>query len=596
MHGFIVTIKKIDFSVELSIKKSEAYFLDKHTNRSNQNTISDNFGFFTDSPQLAIGENQDYNFLIFGRIYSNAIKNHVEKSNINILANLLTQYKPEDIAHLIDGDFFIFIYDKIQEKHTFITDKGGFIPAYVFENEKSFVITSHPDAITYTIGREEAGPLDLISMAEFLNTSRIEFPNTYYQRIKQLSPGSIFEIYKTELTSNAYWTPKAEFSYDKEELTHQLATAIQTSVREATDPIYGSHGIFLSGGADSRAILFSRHQDAKLSAATFFDHPNDEFFTAKQLAQRAGVPHIGLQREFEHYGNSAIEYVKTTQGMMALADNHYISFLEKIASTNIDNWHTGCFADWFFKGIAFNTSYKTILGKPLPTWQIFSNFNYVFHTYECPIHPNFDLKVKERLQIRYKNVLTNPSLQDDALWEIEKLRLWPINREFTFGSRMSLSAFLNWHPIISRESMLDMWRKIPPSYKLNGLIWKKAVAKICQGNNDIKDNNWGSYLGYSPQINTFFFLLKVIERKFQKNKSIPTGSWPNFRNYIAKSQVFDTMWNDSQNYSSGIFTQILGYNPFDYPSSTWAEKDVIFFTRLISLHLWLKLYNLNFEK
>lgn len=45
MHGFIVTIKKIDFSVELSIKKSEAYFLDKHTNRSNQNTISDNFGF-----------------------------------------------------------------------------------------------------------------------------------------------------------------------------------------------------------------------------------------------------------------------------------------------------------------------------------------------------------------------------------------------------------------------------------------------------------------------------------------------------------------------------------------------------------------------
>ncbi len=596
MHGFVVEINKSRPLYSLDCERYEDYFAENFNRAKIQRLKKENLKVFCNSTEICIRESEDHILLKFGRVYLDRLIPEGSKLDIDMLISFFRNESLDELIKFIDGDFFIYIYDKRNDSHHFITDKGGFVPVYIFQKLDLFVISSHPDAIAVSVGIDTVGPLDIISIAEFLNTSRIEFPNTYYQNIQQLLPGNLFEIRTTKLKATTYWAPEADFSYNKQELTDKLAATIQKVVIEATNPEFGTHGIFLSGGADSRAILFSRHKDASLSAATFFDQPNDEFFTAQKLAQRAKVPHKGLKRSFEHYGNSAIEYVKTTQGMMALTDNHYFSFLDEIRTLNIDNWHTGCFADWFFKGIAFNTSYKQLLGKPLPTWQIFSPFTYTFHTYECPINPEFDHQVKTRLKIRYKDVIANPNLDDKSLWEIEKLRLWPINREFTFGSRMTLSSSLNWHPIISRGSMLDIWRKIPPSYKLNGLIWKKAVAKICNGNNDIKDNNWGSYIGFSPQINSLFFVLKIIQRKFRKNKSLPTGSWPDFRYYVSKSEVLKELWAQNQGYSAPILTQILGYNPFVLSSFEWSKKDVVLFTRLISVHLWLNLINHNFSK
>lgn len=594
MKGFIIIVSKNDKTIALDKIGLMDYFNEGNEPDSSGYLDQDKIFLYCSGAKNMVLDNHQYIAFVQGKVFSDTNK----LKNIELITILLESKTPYQIGPLVNGDYFIFIYNRLNGSHFFITDRGGFIPAYCCETDDFCVISSHPDAIAKLAGKQATGNLDLVSMAEFLHTSRIEFPNTYYDNIKQLPAGSCSELSNNKIKTTSYWSPTANFIYDQKDLTKQLSLAIRAAVSEATDSSWGSHGIFLSGGADSRAILFSRDKEAELSTATFFDQPNDEFFTAQKLAQRAGVKHIGLRREFEHYGNSAFKYVSVTQGMMGLADNHYLSFLPEINTLGVRNWHTGCFVDWFFKGIAFNTSYKTLLGKPLPTWQVFSDFQYTFHTYACEISQEFKPRVLKRIYDRYKMVDKSKINDDLNLWELEKLRLWPINREFTFGSRMSLFAYLNWHPILSQNGMLEMWSKIPPRLKLNGVIWKKAVAEICKGNNDIRDNNWGSYLGHSPQINSLFFLLKILQRKLKnrdKTSIATTGSWPNFATYLSQSQVLIGLWENHRMYSETILTELIGYNPFNFSPSEWAKKDVVFFMRLISLHLWLYLYHRNFK-
>lgn len=494
------------------------------------------------------------------------------------------------LTNYLNGAHGIVIKDQ-QNSVYVITDRMGFFPLYYAHTEQLTIVSSHPDIIA----KDKAiSDIDLTSIGEYLTYGKVEHPNTYYTHIKQLAPGSIykFELNKEPQLLHQYFCP--EFKWQKEspkELIKQLHSSLYEAVQDRSNPILGKSGVFLSGGMDSRSILASGVRPDEMLAATFYDEVNDELNTAKTIANRYGAAHLPLQRHFEYYIENASLSAKLMAGQWNVLDAHYTGFIEKILSTNVQNWLTGCFADWMFKGLASNTKYLTLMGKVIPTIKRLDSFNKVF------FQPKFDIAnttLNQEIEERKNNIYSNlHQLNGESFnWNIEKIRLFPINRESTMGTRHILSRTLRWDPVLADNRLIEVFQKLPVSYKLKHNIWGNAVAKICKGHNDIKDNNWGARIDAGEIEKITSFIIKNIKRKIkktsQKNESITTvGSWPNFFYLTHHSEMLPHIWSNINPNSFHIIEEITGINYSMQNHLDLAKHNMEYFYRLFTILLWL---------
>lgn len=605
MIGFTISIPK-GASNTPDLSHLRNYFLPE----GNQDFIQHQEGFysyFITSNKLHIKRNiaeaEGVKLALIGKLIPYDILEKIEQQQDNYAEKLLKIYLSKGISGIydkIDGAGTVVIFDSKKKVFYLITDKLGFAPVYYYEAKDFYYFSSNPDAISYVVKPQNL-VLDKISIAMYLAYGRLEYPYTYYENIQQLPPASATNINKSIINIQNYWTPEFNPIHDLSKSTSILKDAIIKSVQKTTHPYWGSHGIFLSGGADSRAILFSALGRSKLQAATFYDVKNEEFNTAHELAQRAKVPHHGLAREFDHYILSLEKYAKTCQGVGALNDNHYLSFYPQIIALGAENWHTGCFADWLFKGLAYNTGYKKLLGKVLPTWKTLAPFKLSFYKSPAKINSSYSILVEDRIQQRYSHI--KPDSYDEInVWEIEKSRLWPMNREADFGGRSTLYADFNWTPLFATNELIDAWSRIPYYHKLNGLAWKKAVAQICKDASDIKDNNWGGKLDASLFMNTINFIKEVIRRKYFRNNKDKTsnqlhttGSWPNFNVYLTHSKALSQKWLSLKSDNNQMLSDIMGFDVFSLSPQEWSKLNADLFFRLLIIAQWNQIQNNDFK-
>lgn len=529
-------------------------------------------------------ENEEYILFLHGRLLPSISElDQLLSKKISLSSFILPWFEhgvTQAVCDRLNGDFCIVLIHKKNGLVQIITDRMGFLPVYILEVPSGVFLGTHPDALILL--NPSSGKLDETSIAQYLFQGRIESPNTLWEEVKQVQPGSWITIqYGKTAESKSYWKPESKFDNTPKKLVEKLTKSIQEAGQRETHPYFGNHGLFLSGGADSRGILFSSKNIEK--TATFFDKENAELETARLLAERAGVTHIGLQRDFEHYAKTADLFVHITQGMMSLDDNHFLSFLDRIEELKISNWHTGCFADWMFKGLPYNIEYQKLFSRNLPTWKKFSRFNFSFYTPASKISQTAMNRVLSRLKPVYGNFEAS-YLSEKDWWNVEIKRLWPINREMNFGSRMSLRAYLKWSPLFADNSLIELWQMIPPRHKLNGSIWKKAISNITRKADNIRDNNWGGYVGASVFSNSLLFLLRSAKRKVFFKKTTQgiesSGSWPNFPYFLEHSKELPRIWNN-------ISTETHNYLKSYFEPEQDVKKDTILFFKYISIALWM---------
>jgi asparagine synthase (glutamine-hydrolysing) len=434
--------------------------------------------------------------------------------------------------------------------------------------------------------------LDLTSLAEFLMTSRLSFPSTYYRKISALDLGSIYSI-DLRGSAPACHQPRRYFNFKfpidpavtEDELAHDLAAAFRNSVRRRTLPLLGRAAVALSGGLDSRAILSASGGGSHIFAFTLFDEENTEFKTAQAVAQACATEMVPVHREFDYYGRSADLGIRISGGTGSISCNHFLgarSFLQQIGMQNL---LTGCYCDYLLKGLDYNTSEAR-----LTRVQSLAPFQFDFYDGYSPIAAGYRDRVLHRLTSIFSETPGEP-LSENTWLDVGRRRIFPLAYEQDLAQRTIPQRVLPWSlPVIDKD-ILAVYLRIPPRFKLNASIFRKMVRLVCPPEvTAIQNSNTGARADASWSSSFIAENLSSLRNRVREKlrPGLATrGSWPNWQYYIQHSPVIRDLWTRKNNRASEIFSELLGWDPFSKPLHAFNGEDTWLFVRLFTQKLWL---------
>lgn len=501
---------------------------------------------------------------------------------------------PDHIRSL-NGNFAAFIHDPRVGRLLVATDRCGMFLAYHRGPlAEARVFGSHPDVLARVVG--ESSQFDLTSLSEFLATGRLSFPNTYYERIKGITPGSVVSI--TTRPGEVVVEParpyfRFDFSIDPKigppEIAHRLAGAFRASVRRRTAPSLGRISIGLSGGLDSRAILSSAIESAggreRIVAFTLYDEENTELRTARAIAEACRVEFRPIRRQFEHYGAAAELGVRISGGVGNIASNHFLGIRDTLAGFGDGGLLTGCYCDYLLKGLSLNTVEERVSREERIT-----DFNYQYYHRHYRERIRMRDAVTERLASLFPEG-SRPQPSDDEWLQIERKRAFPLAYEGDLAQRVIPQRVIPWGIPIVDNDLIDVYLGIPSRFKLNASLFKEMVLQLCdKAVGRVPDSNTGAPLDASKSAYSFhryFSALRnrIAERLFPRMST--HGSWPNWQFYIARSHTIPTLWRRPNPAASDVFSRLLPEDPLKRDPTTFQGGDVEFFLRLFTLKLWL---------
>lgn len=208
----------------------------------------------------------------------------------------------EKVLDKLNGFFAFAIHDKETDELFLARDRMGIKPLLVYQDENAIVFGSEMKALmAFGIPRE----IDVVSQALYHQFNYTPYPETIFQNVVELDPGSWMRIKGKEgpsaslrVTNEVFWSipkptaPKTKLSYNQaqEKLRELMEKSVQR--RMIADVPLGS---FLSGGIDSSIIVtLAARQTDKLNTFSigYADEPLfDETHYAEAVAKKIGSNH-----------------------------------------------------------------------------------------------------------------------------------------------------------------------------------------------------------------------------------------------------------------------------------------------------------------
>ncbi|MDA9982185.1 asparagine synthase-related protein [Gammaproteobacteria bacterium] len=500
---------------------------------------------------------------------------------------LLTHYRNnlDKLAHENNGACVILIWEISNNQLTLITDRLGAFPVFYFENNFLHVATNADD-IADTC---QLTQLDMGSMAEVLAFGTSVYPYTYYKDIKMLKSGMIYRWNLAQLdrqSSSRYWEPIYDPWTSMNDAIDNIEEAFRAAIRRRTGPYSGKVGTFLSGGADSRTILFGARIPNQLTSISFYDQEVRELEIAKQLSLRAGASHLLFRRDENSYFDRAEEDMRCVGGMWNIVDSHFSFCLEQIQRENFDTLLSGCYVDYMFKGLLLNREKVSFLGLDLGIEKC-GPFQYWFYLWRKPISEQWSKIALARLRERLEGIQVPPRNNMDRL-SIESKRLIPLACEPDWLFRGLAWRTLPWELLSSDTDIINAYLRTPVASKLNGSAFRKAVDRICVKARDIPNANNGLALN-AP---TSTMIMHTLKKQLFPKKPVMNshqGINANFQELIKTSDTLNKQWQDKSIVAEKIISELLGYNPWSFPLEEWAQPSKVEqFYRIYSLSLWVR--------
>jgi asparagine synthase (glutamine-hydrolysing) len=216
-----------------------------------------------------------------------------DSSESEVVINLYLEFGL-DFINKLNGMFAIAIHDSRDNSLHLIRDRMGKKPLWIsqlndgtlyFASEVRALMLARPDRTLRT---------DMI--AEVMQYGYINSPNSAFNEIHQVPPGSAISWLDGKITSSTYWTPdfdsKIDISYeDALEVTKELIEAAVSRRLISERPL----GSFLSGGYDSTVVTAYMAKLMKEKVQTYSIGFHSEAFNeahhAKQVANFLGTSH-----------------------------------------------------------------------------------------------------------------------------------------------------------------------------------------------------------------------------------------------------------------------------------------------------------------
>ncbi len=218
------------------------------------------------------------------------------RGDTEVLLNTFRKYGPDGIKNL-DGQFAFAVYDEQSEDLWLFRDRIGILPLYYYFDGKTLVFASEIKALLPALPQ---GPrVDLESVGEYLGFVSVPAPNTLFEGVKKLDPGTYLRLDKNgALHQETYWRlPNAPASSEisPADALPRVDAALKAAVcsRLVADvPV----GAYLSGGIDSSLIVALIHElSGGARVETFsagFDDPRfDERPYATEVAKQFNTHH-----------------------------------------------------------------------------------------------------------------------------------------------------------------------------------------------------------------------------------------------------------------------------------------------------------------
>lgn len=205
------------------------------------------------------------------------------------------------VAHF-NGMFAIALYDREEGAVYLVRDRIGKKPLYYRYEQKNLVFASELKPIMECPGFEKKVRTEVIS--RYLYHQYINAPDTIFENVYKLEPGSILRFSEGEIQIRKYWDVKEVYHRKKAEQVRDYACAKQelkellnrsVALRMISDVPLGT---FLSGGYDSSLITAiaqsQSNQPVKTYSIGFHEEKFNEAKYAKEVAEYLGTSHTEL--------------------------------------------------------------------------------------------------------------------------------------------------------------------------------------------------------------------------------------------------------------------------------------------------------------
>jgi len=270
-----------------------------------------------------------------------------------------------------NGMFAICIYDRETEEVFLVRDRIGKKPLYYEIEGENMYFASELKPIMKRPGFAKAIRQDIIP--RFLYHHYINAPESVFENVYKLEPGSVLKWQAGQVTTWKYWdiktvyhkmqeNPVTDYNEAKAELKRLLQRAV--SYRMISDVPLGS---FLSGGYDSSLITALAQEHSKEPVKTFCigfsDEKYNEAIYAKEVAKHLGTDHTELYISEKDMFDMVADIPKYYDEPMADSSQIPSMLVAKLAKQDVTVVLSGDGGDEFFCG--YNVYDKIAKAKKL---------------------------------------------------------------------------------------------------------------------------------------------------------------------------------------------------------------------------------------
>ena len=496
----------------------------------------------------------------------------------------------------VDGACIVLVWDPREQTAHLWTDAFGYHPAFLYrpDTPSACVVSTFADAIA----RDPATSVswDTVSMAEFLRAWRATPPHTYYREVKHAGAATrwSWDLRTGACSTQRTWTPfQKDFFRSRTEASEHLAEAVRAAIGDRTGPSAEPVACFISGGADSRVLLFGAVRPEGLVGINLFDEPNPETDTARALCTAAGVPFVQFQRDRDYYPRLLNDIVRWSGGMWSAEDAHYLGTHETVGATGARTVMTACTTDWLFKGYGLEKTSRTLFGRALPVSKLTRRrIDGFLPNVATAAPPELAAAIHERLAAWFAG--TPDVLASDRDWlEVEDRRVRPACYAVSVSGPIMYRVF-PYDTFLADTRIANCYDRIRPRWKLDGHVWGLAAARICREAGHVVDANHGWSLGASAPARIGAFARGWVRRKMQRllrsHQAEPdgpaTGSWPNYGWYVRHSPTIRDWWPTVSEDHRQRLAHVCGEDPWKRPLAQWSADAARFFRAATLLHHW----------
>lgn len=451
----------------------------------------------------------------------------------------------------INGSFAALAYDAQRCRLTLISDRLNTRPLYYFQSGSETVVASHVAALTAHPKRPRT--LNRQTLHELVAYRQAVSGNTIYEGIEWLPAASVASFEGRAPTVRTYWQLRwRDPTFARAELPEVIADGFRKTVTRRLAR-KTRHGLFLSGGLDSRMILAAAAKPPV--CMTLGDVETDQVRVARDAAALSGTTHEFLTVDPESFEDHFEEGVRLTGGMYGYQQNHFLPVLDR-ARSHAEVALSGSYLDSVLRG-GFLPSRKVTFGgashripglMPLAGGDL---LHQLVHTQKTAFPESLvrEVLTQEAAAEHEAHLMDGlrPLLADFAsphphlAWNHVMLRA--VSHTFGYPNIISIRSRMEASILAFDNDIIDIALQMPPQWASPDDAYREALTILSPSLARLQYANEGLPVNANPYLRTAYGLLQASvrtagRRMLDRRPTSGPSSWLDFESLLRRPGPF----------------------------------------------------------